>query len=526
MSGGLIQLVAYGAQDLFLTNDPQITFFKIVYRRHTNFSTEVIPQYFVQNPNFGKRMTCIISRNGDLIRKMHLVAILPRIPSFKDEFGNLDVISKFAWVKRIGYALIKYIEIEIGGELIDRLYGEWLNIWHELTIRNQKDLSKMLGDVQELTDFTNGKRSYKLFIPLYFWFNRHAGLALPVVSLQYNSIKINLEINDFNKCYIIAPTHYINVDNDLVNFEQYEYLKQTVNGVTSLGRFIYFDILDRRLYFQRISNNTFQSIVETNPDKIGTEQKQDDILFKRKADGSLVNAQYLIIGQTTKFAAMPRINAVEKVHRNRTVNFKNIDLGDTFLLVEYVFLDDEERVRFAQAKHEYLIEQVFYNDEKTIDGLNQSFKVGFTQVCKELVWIAQLSVTQNTRLNDVFNYTNSLMGEKNADSIIKQETLILNGKERISLRDSEYFTNEQVYQNHTHSPIEGIHTYSFGIHPEKHQPSGAANLSKIDSIFLRLIASPNISFYNTAKLRIYGIFYNILRIANGLSGLVFSIDNQ
>jgi len=526
MSAGLIQLVAYGAQDIFLTNDPQITFFKIVYRRHTNFSTEMIPQYFNSQPDFGKRITAVLSRSGDLIRRIYLVAVLPKIPQFKNEDQEIDGITKFAWVRRIGYALIKSVEIEIGGELIDRQFGDWLNIWHELNRPDEKNIDKIIGDVSELRDLTNGKKIYKLFIPLQFWFCRFAGLALPIVSLQYNHIKINIELSQFNKCYQIAPTHYINIDNDFVNFQNGEYLEQTINGVRSFAKFVNFDIIERRLYISRITDEEFQSVTESDPEKIKTEQQQDQILYARDDDtGILINNRYLIRGLSTGFEAMPRINSSERIHTNRSVRLDNIVLKEAFLLVEYIFLDDEERVRFSQARHEYLIEQVFYNGEKTIDGLHSNFKLGFTQACKELIWISQLTLAQKLRNNAHFNYTDSMIDGKGSN-IIKQETLLFNGKDRITFRDSGYFTHIQPYQYHRHAPSPGINVYSFSHHPEGHQPAGSANLSKIDDVRLRATVTSDITFEYTAKLRVYAIVYNVLRVSNGISGLVFSIDHQ
>ena len=128
MTGGLIQLVAYGIQDIFLTTEPQITFFKIVYRRHTNFSIESIRQNFINTPDFGKRSTCLVATNGDLIYKSYLVIKLPTVEPFTN-----DDITKMAWVRKIGYAIIRTVDIEIGGVLVDRHYGEWLNIWETMS---------------------------------------------------------------------------------------------------------------------------------------------------------------------------------------------------------------------------------------------------------------------------------------------------------------------------------------------------------------------------------------------------------
>lgn len=518
MAGGLIQLVAYGHQDLYLTGDPEITFFKIVYRRHTNFSLEAIQQDFIDKPDFGKRVSCIISRYGDIVRKMHLVVELPSIPKFKNinetehfnklygkygKYGKCESLSKFAWVRRIGFAIIKTVEIEIGGEIIDRQYGDWLNIWYELTVSDSHSQDKMIGDIEELTDFTNGKKSYKLFIPLQFWFNRIAGLALPVVSLQYSHIKVNLDLNDFSNCYILSPTHYINIESDFVNFEPFEYLIQNVNGVISLAKFIHYDIIEKRLYISKISCNSFMFPV---------------------CEDVNINKKYEICGQSSGFKVVPKYNTKERIYKNKSVNLANISLKKCFLLVEYGFLDDNERTRFSRARHEYLIEQIFFNGTETINGSHQSFKVGFTQSCKELIWVSQLE--SSIKNNNWFNYTDSLINDNiyNGKNIITSCALLFNGVERLSTRDIEYFSKLQIYQNHSHNTSEGINAYSFALHPENHQPSGTANLTMIDNVKLRLSVIQKINSKNVAKLRIYGIVYNILRISNGISGLVFQID--
>lgn len=529
MSGGLIQLVAVGIQDKFIIENPQITFFKLVYRRHTNFSNEPIPHFFTDKPEFGKKVTCVISKQADLIRNMHLVAVLPRIPKFKDENNCDDPIKKFAWVRKIGYALIKEIEIEIGGEVIDRQFGDWLNIWNELTQPDRKDISKMLGDVKELVEFTNGKKMYKLFIPLKFWFNRYAGLALPTVCLEQNHIKIHLEINNFNNLYLTTPTNYIEVKEDFVNFEKDECLEQTLDGEVSLAKYVHFDSLTKRLYFQRISDNKFSN--------------------KTKCSSS-------IIGLCSKFEAHPEKDACEKRCRNNSIDFGTIELKDAFLLVEHIYLDNDERVKFSQANHEYLIEQIQFNGEHTVNGgSHQIFKLGFTHPVKEIVWVTQLGAANKSRVNQHFNYTDSLVnyglgcqevkydccedfcGEscafaccdtkrtiRKGQNIIKRATILFNGQERLSMRDIEYFSWTQPYQNHTNTPSVGVNSYSFAMFPETHQPSCTANLTKVDDVRLKIEIRPT-AVKQDVKLRVYGISYNVLRISTGISGLVFSRDN-
>ena len=144
MGGGLVQLAGYGLQDMYLTHKPTITYFKMVYKRHTNFSSESIPQFFQNQPNFNGRYTCNIAKNGDLMGQIYLCATLPSIPkiidtSFINQDVNLKNIAVTSWIEKVGFGLISSIEFEVGGKVIDKLYGDWLNIWYELTQRFNKN---------------------------------------------------------------------------------------------------------------------------------------------------------------------------------------------------------------------------------------------------------------------------------------------------------------------------------------------------------------------------------------------------
>jgi len=502
MTGGLIQLVAYGVQDIFLTKDPQITYFKTVYRRHTNFSTEMIPQYFSSDPNFGNKVSATLSRAGDLIRKMYLVVDLPPVQSLLED----SVISeklKFSWVRNIGYAIIKSIEIDIGGQVIDKQYGEWLYIWHELTGPKNDGVNSMIGNISTLTDYTNSKDAYRLYVPLQFWFCRVTGLALPLVNLQYSEVKINLELNEARKCYISSPKNYIILDIDIVHFDQFEYIEQTINGTTATGKFIYYDILTKKMYYNRISNESFSAPTEDMTDTEVT--------------------KYTITGQTSNFEVIPDKGSSEKVSRFPRIT--NLNLSDCYLLVEYIYLDKDERIKFSQSNHEYLIEQIQFSGEKLIESTNVRLRLGFNHPCKEFIWVGQLNYLVDIRNNDLFNFTNSYKISNDSyegTNIISKQTLQFNGHDRVSLRTSDYFDKIQIYQNHSHAPQPGINVYSFCLHPELYQPSGPCNMSKIDNIDLSLNMDSTIKLNTSAKLRMYAVVYNVLRISNGLSGTVFN----
>jgi hypothetical protein len=193
-----MQLVAYGAQDIYLTGDPQITFFKVVYRRHTNFAIESIQQTFNGVVDFGRKVTATISRNGDLIHKMYLQVDLPALASG----------STAAWTRNIGHSMIKSIELQIGGQKIDKHYGEWLQIWSELTqtAEHEDGYNVMIGNTSSLTTLAGSVPAARLYIPLQFWFNRNPGLALPLIALQYHEVKVDIEFRPAAECYIGSPS--------------------------------------------------------------------------------------------------------------------------------------------------------------------------------------------------------------------------------------------------------------------------------------------------------------------------------
>ena len=196
MGGGLLQLVAYGAQDVYLTGNPQITFFKVVYRRHTNFALESIQQTFNGTAGFNNTITCTVSRNGDLINRVYVEMDLPQIVKDEDTTGSgsgFAVSTHIVLYKNyVGLQLLKNVVVEIGGQQIDKQYSDWMYIWNELSLpEGKKDgYNKMVGENGlDLSKTDNNK----LFVPLEFWFCRNVGLALPLIALQYHEVKFKIE---------------------------------------------------------------------------------------------------------------------------------------------------------------------------------------------------------------------------------------------------------------------------------------------------------------------------------------------
>jgi len=192
MGGSLMQLVAVGAQDVPLIGNPQMTYFKGVFKRHTNFAMESIPLNFNQLADFGKKVTCLIARKGDLVSDLMIEIKLPSLPV------------GVSWINAIGHNMINKIELEIGGEIIDTIYGKFLDIYTELTNGTDKRDAyyKMIGKHSFFNKYSQDNIELTLYIPLPFWFcGKNYGRALPLIALQYHDVVVNVYFNEFSKMW-------------------------------------------------------------------------------------------------------------------------------------------------------------------------------------------------------------------------------------------------------------------------------------------------------------------------------------
>ena len=426
MGGGLLQLVAYGAQDVYLTGNPQITFFKVVYRRHTNFAIEAIEQTPTGSNSLGSRVSFQITRNGDLIHRVYFYGVIVASGTANDAV---------ALVPNFGHKLLKTIELEIGGQRIDKHYSEWLYIWNELSLPLGKrdGYNVMVGaNPRNISTKLVTGQEYELYVPLEFWFCRNVGLALPLIALQYHEVKINIE------------------------YESEALMKDT-----------------------NASNYTYQE--------------------ELKAGGP------------------PYVN-----NSSLATNTVSLRLDKATLWVDYIFLDTDERRRFAQLSHEYLIEQLQFTGADSITSSGDSMKsvrMNFNHPCKELVW-----TIKNTTTSVYWNNYSTAGGGINNDHLdssnpVTSAKIMLNGNDRFATRNGDYFSLVQPYQHHENTPDkfhQGINVYSFALKPEEHQPSGTLNMSRIDTAVLSLSSSM------TGVISIYAVNYNVLRILSGMGGLAFS----
>jgi len=492
-----MQLVSYGYQDFYFISNPTITFFKIIYKRHTNFAVESISQNFNTIADFGSRVTCTISKIADLIGKIYLQVNLPPIGRFIDiqnesGIGNSQ-ISCCAWTENIGFQLIKQIEIEIGGVIIDRHYSDWFNIYHEITTPLSKNagLKNMIGNVPELTDLTFSKQGYLLYVPLIFWFNRYPNLALPLIAAYNTDIKINIQFNTLDNCLIIGPSHYMLINDNICLFKKGDILYQIVNNITYYFKFIVFDPILQRLYYIKITPE-----ISTSTNRIYSNS----------------NKSYYVT---------PQNNNTEILYYDKVKYFSqiiNLPLGPSNLVLDYIFLDFDERIRFSKNNHEYLIDLLSFDNDKVLYQTNNKIKINYFLPCKEIIFRCSYQYLTSGYINDIFNYTTNINKNNN---IIQSVLLLMNGQQRFSTQKNYYFNLIQPFLYHTSPPPDGVNIYSFSINPEQFQPSGYANFSKIDDIEINLIIDNNVSYTRPVYYRTYAITMNILKFSNGLAGVEF-----
>jgi hypothetical protein len=550
MAGGLMQLVAYGAQDIYLTGNPQITFFKIVYRRYTNFAIETIEQSFIGTIKFGNKVTAKIPSSGDLINKVYVKVILNQV--------NVPSNNKFAWIRRLGHAIIDRVELEILGTTIDRHYGTWLDVWYELARNSNHDTgyAALIGDVDQLTAYNNvSKPEYTLFIPLQFWFNRYIGLAIPLIAIQYGTVSINVYFSNKNSL-MIADTKFDNSDieiksaNLLINYVYlddderkrfaqvgHEYLIEQVqcNGVISISQLSASYTLDynhptkeiiwaykngnytsgkRFIYY--INSTNWSSYINDASTKILYESISIDINPSNIVGGIWTNippgsSSSPVVGNTGNISIINY--STSNIYVNNTSLIVNGTYGITSKITADIIVNSDTSL--------------------TINYISSGITTRDLSIPHELM--------TDTRYNPidpiVYQFNNYGVLIDGTINPVLNALIQFNGHNRFDQQPGTYFNYVQPYKYHSNTPVDGINIYSFSLFPEQHQPSGTANLSRLDSILLILeIGDSTVSINNITdntlppinlldqnnQLWIFGTNYNIFRIMSGFAALAYS----
>ena len=527
MGGGLMQLVAYGAQDVYLTSNPQITFWKVTYRRYTNFAMESIEQTFNGQADFGRRVTCTVSRNGDLAYRTYLQVVLPEI--------NQQMAKHARWLDFPGEQLISQVEVEIGGQRIDRQYGDWMHIWNQLTLskEQEKGYYKMVGNTTQLTyitdpDFapvdgpcdTSGPRQVCaprnalpesfLYIPLQFWFCRNPGLALPLIALQYHELKINIDLSPLDEC-LWAVSSLSNTTGSCKATEAY---KQSLAAASLYVDYVFLDTEERR----RMASNPHEYLIEqlqfTGDESVGSSSNKIKLNFNHPCKELVWVVQPdANVDYCSSFECGSVLNRLLGAQP-----FNYTDAVDALPNAHHAFGGPHT----LEGTHGFITES----------GLFEDAGAGDFHATGSHVW-PSASYSGPRFSGDVDS------GVSDAGTFVLAETaldmhcwgenpvvcakLLLNGQDRFSEREGSYFDLVQPFQHHTRHPDTGINVYSFCLRPEEHQPSGSCNFSRIDNATLQLVLSnATVQATNTAKVRVYATNYNVLRIMSGMGGLSYS----
>jgi hypothetical protein len=665
MTGSLLQIVSTDIKDAFLTIDPQITFFKIVYLRHTPFSIDLLEETFNTIPNFGEEGVCELSKNGDLISNIFLKVELPsvsnlyntddnnlirryydekisydgyssmtaldllnnydtlvskftkfssasmyywrelniilkkttvnytqiisyvnlalksetsiqetynqnlftnvKIPNtklyfnfdllnyIKDNFelyknsiysssetieyvnqisiylynyifyqniylrnsiANQDlftnIINKestskyyFAWVSKIAFALINYIEIEIGGQEIDRVTSDILNNWYELSTSIEKIniLDTMIGNINILTSYDDAEKpSYKLFIPIPFWFCKYKSQALPCVGLRHNDIIIKMKFNELYKCCYFEPdekkeySSNINI-NDIIK----------INNVSLLVEYIHLGEDERK----KFGSFTTETLIE-----------QHKILeFNNITSNILLPLDFV----------NPVRELIWTIQKSSYINdlklWNNFDTNNIFRAIINTITNDGDITINLESNY---FSSTIINPNDYLDGYVEIFHSKYYNGIYKIINVYNNIIIIN---NNLYIYPDNIkikLFKQNmlVDDYIIDETIQIYGNDLVSKRDSLYFTNVQSYQKHTNIP-KNIHNYSFSLNTELFQPTGTLNFSIIDSKNLYINFDNNtllqINNNDSFVIKIIGRSHNLLYIENGMAKLKFGI---
>ena len=537
-----MQLVAYGAQDVYLTGNPQITFWKVSYRRYTNFAMESIEQTFNGQADFGRRVTCTISRNGDLAYRTYLQVTLPEINQGMK--GNNDDGVYARWLDFPGEQLIAQVEVEIGGQRIDRQYGDWMHIWNQLTLTSeqQRGYFQMIGNTTQLTYLTdpsfnnvdgpcengaptqvcaprNALPETTLYVPFQFWYCRNPGLALPLIALQYHEVKINLDIRPIDECLFAVGT--LNCDSNTSSVKVTTAYNQSLVAASLYVDYVFLDTDERRRMAQNPHEYLIEQLQFTGDESVGSSSNKIKLNFNHpckelvwvvQPDANVDYCSSLECGQPL----------------NRVLGAQPFNYTDAIDVLPNAIHAFGGPDAIAQTTQSFINADEMFNDAGAVDLTgNAPF------------WNQPINDYTNPNFAQASGETFMNSGVSDAGTFVLAETALdmhcwgenpvvtgklqLNGQDRFSEREGTYFDLVQPWQSHTRNPDTGINVYSFALRPEEHQPSGSCNFSRIDNATLQLVLSnATVQGTRTAKVRVYATNYNVLRVMSGMGGLAYS----
>jgi hypothetical protein len=482
---------------------------------------ESIEVTFNGQADFNKRVTAVINRNADLMYKTYVQVVLPQI-----DLGAGATLGStykgFRWLNYIGHRLLKQVELEIGGQRIDRQYGDWMQIWTQLTVEagSVRALDSIIGNTHDLVlmkrstgiglDATcsasettiscvprQGTPAKTLYIPLQFWFCRNPGLAIPLIALQYHEVRINVDFETWQNCQY-AETVVGTASGAPA---------QSLAAASLYVDYVYLDTEERRRFAQQSHEYLIEQVQYTGAESITSSSNKLQLNFNHPVK----ELQWVV--QRDSFVDCSNPNWIASVGGPQPFNYSD-DFSTDGIIMSLLSQAGSGTALVADA---------------TVAGSSATALLGQGRVqTASLMGADSLDVTGTAEFESGVNY---LLAKVVLDSGIRCEgknpvevaKLQLNGQDRFTEREGSYFDKVQPFQHHCRTPSTGINVYSFALRPEEHQPSGTCNFSRIDKATLQLTVSLNtVTGARTAQVRVYALNYNVLRVMSGMGGLAYS----
>jgi hypothetical protein len=486
MAGGLMQLVAYGAQDVYLTGNPKVTFFQAVYKRHTNFAMENIQQTVNGSASSGGRVSVTVARNGDLIGEMYI----DLQSNACNVISGLYTTSAAALIDGVYLAerAISDIELSIGGQRIDKHYQRWWRLYSELFLSESKKAqygkmtSNPTGEAY-VAGGTNGATSGQVILPLIFFFNRNPGLYLPLIALQYHEVRLDFDLSaEYSTCF----TTTFNV----------------------WGNYVYLDTEERRRFAQKGHEYLIEQVQHTGTDSLNLASTTS------AGAGTQIRLSY---NHPVKELIWCLTNSGAFYGKQLWDFTSNASSANT------IFLTTSTNGAFG-------LSQILASNCVT-------YNVPISQGTGAPMMLASTANVYGATLGGGAAYTwtedgaptgatttNSFEGvHGQAVGPLASFRVILNGQDRFKDQSGKFFNQVQPMWHHTGNPYPGIYCYSFALKPEEHQPTGTCNFSRIDNAQVDIRVKAGIVTANGGNTsEMYAVNYNVLRIQSGMGGLAFS----
>ena len=493
MAGGLMQLVAYGAQDVYLTGNPKVTFFQAVYKRHTNFAMENIQQTVNGSATSSGRVSVTVARNGDLIGQMYIDLQSQSCNTFS---GPSTTIFDGCWLAERS---ILDIELSIGGQRIDKHYQRWWRLYSELYMDDSKKAnyaqltSNPTGEAYAASG-TNGAASGQVILPLLFFFNRNPGLYLPLIALQYHEVRLDFDLSpEYSTCF----TSTFNV----------------------WGNYVYLDTEERRRFAQKGHEYLIEQVQHTGTDSLNLSTPTTS------GAGAQIRLSYNhpvkeLIWCLTNQANYTGKQLWDFTSNAGTANTTLLTLNTSNVVHGSFAVGGYPGIAYANAFNTVSSSNTF-----VVSALND---VGVPQLVTlsnppalNVPFAPQLGVSWVEDGNPTPTSASAARGQ--AVGPLASFRVILNGQDRFKDQSGKYFNHLQPFWHHTGNPYPGIYCYSFALKPEEHQPTGTCNFSRIDNAQVDVRVKAGIVSTNAANtLEMWAVNYNVLRIQSGMGGLAFS----